>query len=342
MSTPHEQPQQQPYGAQPGPRTQQLTPQQQAPQQQAPQTAQLRVQQAPQQQAPQQPQQQVPQQQAPQQAAGPQAGGYHSPVPTTRANLGHAIVSEWTKIRSVRSTMWTLGVMVVLLLGLDLLVVAQMATVGKVPESQMFTPALMGLLPGSICVITLGALVITSEYGTGMIRATMTACPARGRVLAAKSLVFFLLAFVVTTVTCTLAALLNSVILDNTTDIGGMGVENSDWLNATIGEGLFVGLLGLLTLGVGTLLRHSAGTITTMLGAVLLPMVAGPILIQIPSLKTAGEKLLEYSPLSGIGSFVGQPFSSEEIEAWNVFGGYAIVTAVVLAGAYALLRTRDV
>jgi len=267
-------------------------------------------------------------------------GGYRSPIPINRTHLGHAVASEWTKIRSVRSTMWTLGIMVVLLLGLDLLVATAVSS-HSMPEKQMFTPVLFGLLPGCICVITLGALVVTSEYGTGMIRATMTACPARGRVLAAKALVFFLLAFVVTTVTCSLAALLNSALLD-TIDSAGLAAESSDWINATLGEGLFVALLGLLTLGVGTLLRHSAGTITAMLGAVLLPMVAGPILMQIPSLNTAGEKLLEYSPLSGLGSFVSLPFGPEKVDAWGVFGGYAVVTAAVLAGGFALLRTRDV
>ena len=56
-----------------------------------------------------------------------------------------------------------------------------------------------GVLLGSICVMTLGVLTITSEYGTGMIRTTFTACPSRGRILAAKSVVFFLIAFAIVT-----------------------------------------------------------------------------------------------------------------------------------------------
>src|SRR5690606_39726287 len=119
----------------------------------------------------------------------------------TTLYLGHALAFEWTKIRSVRSTMWTLGLFVLLVVGIGtlagLLVLTADADLNG--ESPMGL-GLFGLLLGSMCVITLGVLTTASEYGTGMIRTTMVACLARARVLAAKAVVFFLVAFVVTLV----------------------------------------------------------------------------------------------------------------------------------------------
>ena len=119
---------------------------------------------------------------------------YTSPIPVVRTHLGHALASEWTKIRSVRSTMWTLGVFVLLVVGIGLRHRAGRRASRTAPptRTRCSASASSALLLGQICVITLGVLTIASEYGTGMIRTTMTACPSRGRVLIAKSIVFFL------------------------------------------------------------------------------------------------------------------------------------------------------
>lgn len=148
-------------------------------------------------------------------ASGSAYPGYTSPIPVVRTHLGHAIASEWTKIRSVRSTMWTLGVFVLLVVGIGVLtgvVVANSdpALSGESPLGLGF----FGLLLGSMCLITLGVLTTASEYGTGMVRTTMVACPSRGRVLAAKAIVFFLVAFVVTLVSSSLVAFLHVAMLE--------------------------------------------------------------------------------------------------------------------------------
>ena len=119
--------------------------------------------------------------------------------PPTR--LSHALRSEWTKIRTVRSTMWTLGVMMVLVVGIDLLIVVPISHDND-PTTPVLAAGLFGLMLGQVAVLTLGVLVITSEYGTGMIRTTLTSCPRRSRVLAAKAIVFFGVSFVTTTVAC--------------------------------------------------------------------------------------------------------------------------------------------
>ncbi|MEV0279176.1 ABC transporter permease subunit [Streptomyces sp. NPDC050610] len=274
-----------------------------------------------------------------QQAGQGRLYGYASPIPVRQANLGDALASEWTKIRSVRSTMWTLGVMVALVLGIGLLVaVAVGSQSGKTP-TPLPSFGFFGVLLGSMCVITLGALTMTSEYGTGMIRTTLTACPSRGRVLAAKGMIFFAVAFVITLVTTTLVALLHSALLG-----GSVTDDNSttgDWLRATVGVSLYVATLGLLAMAVGTLLRHSAGAVTVMLGVVLLPLVLGLFMFA-ESLEKVREFLFLYSIPSQLGGFYGTSMGDDGPTGWTPLWIMLGVTAVVMAGAYAAMSKRDV
>ncbi|MBO8195423.1 ABC transporter permease subunit [Streptomyces oryzae] len=280
---------------------------------------------------------------------------YSSPIPMARTHLGHALVSEWTKIRTVRSTVWTLSVMFALVVGIGLLTALGMSG-QDYTGMPLLSGGLFGLMLGQICVITLGVLVISSEYGTGMIRTTLTACPQRGRVLLAKALVFFSLAFVMTTLACTLTALINSAMLSDqqvpsyvehssfggTVEGGKLVASGGEWLGATVGAGLYVALLGLLSLAVGALLRHSAGAITTMMGVVLLPLVMALFMVG-EALKDVREKLMEYSPLNGLASLYRIPMSDDqEATGWPLLGGLAVVTLLVFALAYALLNKRDV
>lgn len=254
-----------------------------------------------------------------------------------RPHFGHAMLSEWTKIRSVRSTVWTLSVMFAVVIGVDLLIAYGMSAAGHV-QIPALSPGLFGLMLGQICVVTLGVLVVTSEYTTGMVRTTMTACPQRERVLLAKALVFFLVAFVTTTVACSLTALINAAMLDGT----ALEANSGQWLGATVGAGLYVALLGLLSLAVGALLRHSAGAITTMLGVLLLPIVMSIAMVT-ESLQTVREKMMEYSPLNGLASLYRLPMSADlHATGWPLLGLLAGVTLVALASALAVLRSRDV
>ncbi|MEV0370075.1 ABC transporter permease subunit [Streptomyces sp. NPDC050636] len=277
----------------------------------------------------------------PQQQAAPnwQAGGagYVSPIPVRRTHLGHALASEWTKIRSVRSTIWTLSVMIVLILGIGLMTALALSS----PDRQVHPKlgfSFLGVLLGTLCIIPLGVLVISSEYGTGMIRTTMTACPSRARVLAAKAIVFFGLAFVITTVATTLVALIFNGMLygpDPTTD---------QWFRATVGVGLYVSVLGLLALAVGSLLRHSAGAISAMLGVVLLPMLLAVFMLGSDSLQEVSKALISYSVPNSLATLYDNPFLGTESgpQGWTPLWVLAGVTAVVLGGAFAAQSRRDV
>ncbi|WP_019889528.1 ABC transporter permease [Streptomyces purpureus] len=273
----------------------------------------------------------------PYQQPGAPFGTYTSPIPVRRAHLGDALASEWTKIRSVRATVWTLGVMVLLMLGVGLGVAAIVSNANVDTEGE---PALgmgfFGVLLGSICVMTLGVLTIASEYGTGMIRTTLTACPSRGRVLAAKAIVFFLLVFTLTTAIAAFVAVVQTGMVEAPDATG------AQWLRATVGIGLFVALLGLLALAVGSLIRHSAGAITIMIGLMLFPLVAAMFMVS-ESLQDLQQALLEYSIPSQLIAIYGEAGISESAPAgwepvWIMLG----VTAVALGAAFAVLNTRDV
>ncbi|AEY91738.1 MULTISPECIES: ABC transporter permease [Streptomyces] len=267
--------------------------------------------------------------------------GYTSPIPVVRTHLGHALASEWTKIRSVRSTMWTIGVFVLLVVGIGLLTGALVeansdstSLSGENPLSFGF----FGLLLGSICIITLGVLTTASEYGTGMIRTTMTACPSRARVLAAKSIVFFALAFVVTLVTSGFVAMVHASLLGNT---GARTPTGGDWFKATVGISLYMALLGLLSLLIGSVIRHSAGAITIMIGVVLAPLVLALFMVT-ESLDKLRQWLFEYSIPNQLGVFYANSLTESGPSGWDPLWIMIGVTAAAYAGAYALLQNRDV
>lgn len=275
--------------------------------------------------------------QAPEQA--PEAGlpvSYESPIPIRPATLGDAVASEWTKIRSVRATVWTLGVMIVLMLAIGLgaaLLVA--AEGGRLRNDPVLGLGFFGVLLGSICVITLGVLTIGSEYSTGMIRTTLTACPSRGRVLVAKSIVFFSLSFVVTTVTASVVAGLQTMILD------GASASADAWLRGTVGVGLYIAALGLLSLGVGAIVRHSAGAITIMIGVVLLPLVLALFMFA-DDLRRLQLFLIDYSIPNQLSALYGTTMTNSGPSGWEPLLLIVCLAAAAMGGAVAILNRRDV
>lgn len=265
--------------------------------------------------------------------------GYHSPIPVVRTHLGHALASEWTKIRSLRSTMWTLGVFVLLVVGIGLLTgVVVASTDTDLNGESALSLGFFGLLLGSMCLVSLGVLTTATEYGTGMIRTTMVACPSRGRVLAAKALVFFLIAFTVTLLSATAVAFLHMVMLEGNNAGQPTGDE---WLKATVGISLHLALLGTLSLAVGSIVRHSAGAITLMIGALLAPLVIAMFMFA-SSLEGVRDALFEYSIPNQLSVFYSNSLSTSGPSGWDPLWIMLGVTAAALGGAFLLLGERDV
>ncbi|MFI0736784.1 ABC transporter permease [Streptomyces sp. NPDC021100] len=288
--------------------------------------------------APQQPGQAPAQPYWPGQAGPGGPGGYVSPVPVRAAHLGDAVVAEWTKIRSLRSTVWTLSTMLVIVIGLGLTVSLVISSQeGSLSgEGMLAAVGAVGVLLGMIPVLTLGVLTITSEYGTGLIRTTFTACPSRSRVLTAKAIVFGSLAFVTTLIATLVVGLMASAILSDKIDESPTAGQ---WFKATVGVSLYVAAAGLLALAVGALLRHSAGAITGMLGLVLLPPLLS-LFLRSEAVHKIGEVLLTYSiPMQLISLYGGEVESGPT--GWGSLGLMVGLAAAATAGAHLVLNKRD-
>ena len=274
-------------------------------------------------------------------------------TPAAKTHLGHALASEWTKIRSVRSTVWALVAMFITSVGIGGLVGVGVNTADHAVMA-VLAPNFFGLMFGQLAIITLGVLVITSEYTTGMIRTTMTACPQRSRVLTAKAIIFFLLSFGMTLMATTITALFNSSMLtgkelqdvvpnDESEKAGELVATSSEWLQATVGASLYVALLGVFALALGALLRSAPAAITIMLGLVLLPFVVSFFLMISERTMEISETVREYSPLNGLSTLHQMSMSADpDASGWSLLALLAAATAVLLVAAYTRLTTRDV
>ena len=181
-----------------------------------------------------------------------------------RVTFAGALRSEFTKIRSVRSTYWTLLAMFVVVVGFGALASAGAA---HGPHGPYFDPtrqSLAGLYIGQLIIGVLGVLTITSEYSTGMIRTTLTTNPHRGVMIAAKGVVFTVVALVTSLVTSFAAFFVGQALMSSdhiSTTIGSPNV-----LRAVIGGALFLTACGVLAFGLGLLIRHTAGGIGAVTG----------------------------------------------------------------------------
>ncbi len=265
-------------------------------------------------------------------------------VPEIRkAGFGRLMLAEWTKIRSVRSTVWALVLLVVLDLGFTALFTSlTISQWDKSDASQraavMADPA--GTILGSgyflsqLTVCVLGVMVVASEYSTGMIRASLLAVPRRLPMLAAKSTVFTLLIFVLGTVVSFASFFIGQPILHSKAPValGDPGV-----LRAVFGGGLYLAMLGLFALGLGAIIRHTAAGITGIIGFVL---VLAPLAQLLPG--SLGKHIHAYLP-SEAGHLIGQAHQAHNdlLTPWQGFGVFAIWTALVLIVAAVQLKTRD-
>src|SRR5579864_722636 len=180
-----------------------------------------------------------------------------------RAGFRGTLNSEFTKIRSVRSTYWTLLVLLAVSIGIGAAISAGTAASWSHTSAadratfDATQASIAGLFfLGQLVIVVLGAIVLTAEYSTGMIRTSLTAMPRRVTVYAAKAIVFALVALVVTIVTAFVAFFLGQAILTSTHESATLSQPNV--LRAVIGGALYVTLCGLFAFAAGTIFRHTA------------------------------------------------------------------------------------
>jgi len=299
------------------------------------------------------------------------------PPATGRAGLGGTIRSEFTKLRSVRSTYWTIGAMFIVSVGIATLVGFGIASnIHNQPWNKAGTDAAQASLIaffelGQLIIAVLGALVITSEYSTGMIRTSLTAMPRRGTVYAAKMIVFSTVTLIVSLITSFVsffvgqavmsgsgvsASLFHSVTIPRDVNMspppGGPGsggqptyhfigtivISPGTVLTAIIGSALFVTVVALIAFGLGSIIRHTAGAITSVIGL----MFVLPIIIQILPDSWRWDIMRFFPDAAGrvLSVTIGQD-NPHLWSAWPQFGVTLIYAAVFLVVGGYLFRKRD-
>jgi ABC-2 type transport system permease protein len=262
------------------------------------------------------------------------------PTPSTLRVFRAVTRAEWTKMRSVRSTMWTLAVTLGLTIGFGILV-----AVSQVNSWDTLTPAqrvgfdptsfsLSGLFLAQMAVGVLAVLVITSEYATGQIRATLGATPRRLTVLAAKAITFTVVVLAVGLV-ASFSAFGSGQAIFAGKHIGS-SLRDPGVLRAVLGAALYLAAVGALGLGLGTILRRTAGAIAALVGLLLvIPIVTNFLPM------SWNEHVTRYLPAqAGTAVFrvVPAATSLSPCTGFAVLLGYAAV-ALVVGGV--LLTQRD-
>jgi len=247
--------------------------------------------------------------------------------------------SEWTKIRSVASTVWTLSLAAVVSVALGVLISLLSKNEFKNLSEKdriSFDPTFIsfaGMSLGQLAMIVFGVLVVSNEYSTGMIRTSLAAVPQRGTFLFGKIAVATGLAFVVGIVTSFVSFFLGQAMLGS----HKASISDSGVLRAVIGGGLYMTLIAVFSMGVATMLRSPMLSL-----GILMPFffLVSNILGNVSATKKIGRYLPDQA-----GSKIMQVVTPlDDDTPYGPWGGLAIMVAwVALAvlGGYALLKKRD-
>jgi ABC-2 type transport system permease protein len=271
-----------------------------------------------------------------------------------RLSGGGIVASEWVKLVTLRSTWWCLMIIAGLTIGIPAAISLALGS----PEPVGAAAADVGYLnwmmattvPTGFTVLAaavLGCLVITGEYGTGMIRSTMTAAPRRLSTLLAKSLVIGAAVFGVALVALVIGAALSGVILSG----AGYTIDPGDgrvWVSMLLAAA-YPALIAVFSTGVGTIIRNSAGAIAAVLGLLLVvPTIVQLIgsLLQARWLFDAGAFLP-----SSLGSTMYTPAVADAmtftqgtvvLEPWQAALALVAWVVAALAGGGLVIIRRDV
>lgn len=251
--------------------------------------------------------------------------------------------SEWIKLRSLRSTWYSFLAVVLIIDGLGTLFSAvrahRMENVigpdGKIIGIDATQISLRGAFLAQLAIGVLGALVITGEYATGMIRSSLAAVPRRQPVLWTKAAVFAATVLVVSLVATLLGFLLGQLALASTHQQATLSTPGA--LRAVIGSAVYLTLIGLLAVGLGFLIRSTAGAIATLVGIVLVaPLLANAL----PS--PYSDDVIKYLPLSA-GQRIISTLNPDpnQLAAWAGIGVTALYALAALVAGAVVLNRRD-
>jgi ABC-2 type transport system permease protein len=260
-------------------------------------------------------------------------------VAVQRVSQARVVRSEWTKLRSLPSTAWSLLAAVVLIVGFGALYCVLRVTRPPSNPAAMaaFDPAavsLTGVQLAQLAIGVLGVLVFAGEYATGTIRVSLAAVPRRLPVLWGKAIVFALTTLGLC-LPATLAAFLvgQSILAAERLDVS---LDDPGMARAVLGSALYLAAVGLLGLGLGALLRSTAGAVAVLFGLLFGPQLLAGLLPAAWS-----DRVYPYLPVpAGVAVTSVRP-DPASLAPWTGFGLFCLYVAVVLAFAAWQLRRRD-
>ncbi|MFB6616717.1 ABC transporter permease subunit [Streptomyces sp. NPDC056367] len=249
--------------------------------------------------------------------------------------------SEWTKIRTVASTTWSLISALVVTVGISaaLCAVINNSFDGMAPQERAtFDPTLAsfaGMTLGQLAMIVFGVLVVGTEYSSGMIRTSLAAVPRRAEFLFGKLTVATGLALVVGLVTSFLSFFLGQAILGDRS----IAISEPNVLRAVIGAGLYMAMIALFSMGVATILRSSILSL-----GILMPFFF--LVSNILGAVEATRKVAQYFPDQAGGKIMqvvpgAMGSDPAPYSAWGGFGIMVLWTLAAVLGGYLVLKKRD-
>ncbi len=242
--------------------------------------------------------------------------------------LPNLLRSEWAKIRSVRSTYWSLAAAAAVMIGYGAINSASHTGAGHGTFDPVLT-SLSGVLLAQLAIGVLGVLVITTEYSTGMIRSTFAAAPQRHLVIIAKAGVLGAAAFTVGTVASLVAFLAGQAIMG----ANGVSLTSPGALRSVIGIGLY---LGIFAVALGTIIRRSTGAIAALAGLIL---ILPALLLTLPA--SIQDTVVKFLPGNAGQAIFTTGQDTSTLSPWAGLAVFALYAAAALIVALVLLRRRD-
>ncbi|MER5930048.1 ABC transporter permease [Streptomyces sp. NPDC002054] len=248
--------------------------------------------------------------------------------------LSAVLKSEWTKIRTVASTSWTLILAFLVTVGFAALFSAT-ADPSKIESFDPTATSFSSMQFGQLSLIVFGVMVVSTEYSTGMIRTSLAAVPNRSRFLLGKMAVATGLALAVGMLTSFVSFFLTQALLGD----AGIGIGEENVLRAVVGAGLYMALLALFCMGVAAMLRSSIAAIS-----ILIPffLILSNVLAGFEATRPVGQYLPSNAG-SRIMLVVPDAFGSPETPygPWGGIGIMVLWVAAAVIGGLLVLKKRD-
>jgi hypothetical protein len=260
---------------------------------------------------------------------------------TGRVTQARVFLSEWTKLHSVRSTRWSVLVAVVFTIAIPAIAAAFIShnwphmSAGDRAEFHAIDVSFAGVQLAQLAIGVLGVLVITAEYSTGMIRASMTAVPKRLPVLWGKAVIYGLTTLVLMVPTILVSFVVSQAILSRRSI--DVGFSDPHVARAVLGAGLYVTVVALFGLGLGAIVRNTAGGIAAFAAVMF---VLPPLMNVLPAKWNSAAS--PYLPLAAGQAIMAVTPGSGHLSPWVGFALFCGYAAAALAGAAVLLIRRDV